>query len=401
MTNPFELNLRHVRALCEAARLQSLNRASTAAGLSQPALTQGLTKLEKQLGAALFERHSGGVATTAAGAAFVARAERALGHLGVASRRIARNASRGFAAPDRLMTGTQLDAFLHFADAQGYAGAAAASGISQPALHRAVRELEQICGTPLAERRGRGMMLTTAGSAMARGIRLARSELAAGIAETRPDTGEPGRIVIGAMPLSRALVLPRALSHMLADNPSTVLDIVEGSWRELVEPLLDGVIDLMIGALRDTVPPGVEQIPLFTDRPAIFARRGHPLAQRKASVADLRTQAWVIGPKGTPLRFHWERLFGETLPPVPVECGSVMVIRGLLMQSDLLTLLSPDQIAMEIETGMLVRIGSDLGRPSRMIGISVRSGWRPTRAQEQLIHHLKQASAETRLPESQ
>ena len=44
---------------------------------------------------------------------------------------------------------------------------------------------------------------------------------------------------------------------------------------------------------------------------------------------------------------------GAPPPAIPVECGSVMVIRGLLMQSDLLTLLSPDQIAVEIENSML------------------------------------------------
>ena len=141
MIRPFDLNLRHLRALGQVIAQGSLNRAAEAAGLSQPALTQGLAKLEKQLGVTLFDRHSDGVTPSPAGTALAERVERAFDQLASATRRSARGGTRGFARPELLMTATQLDAFLHFADAQGFAGAAAASGMSQPAVHRSVREL--------------------------------------------------------------------------------------------------------------------------------------------------------------------------------------------------------------------------------------------------------------------
>lgn len=397
MPKPFDLNLRHLRALDYGVKLRSLNRAAEASGMSQPALTQGLGKLERQLGVLLFDRHPDGVTPTPAGTALAERAARAFDCLATATRRAGRGGGRGFARPERLMTATQLEAFLHFADAQGFAGAASASGLSQPAIHRAVRELEQICAMPLAERRGRGMVMTPAGRALGRGVRLAAGEIAAGIAEACGEEGDAGRVAIGAMPLSRALLLPRALALFLKDAPRAVVDVVEGSWRELVDPLLDGVIDVMVGALREDAPPGVDQVPLFTDRLAIFGRRGHPLEGKPIDLATLSAQQWIVGPLGTPLRSHWEALFGTPAPQVPVECGSVMVIRGLLAQSDLLTLLSPDQVALEVEAGMLVRIGPDLPDTIRTIGISTRSGWRPTRAQALLIRHLHQATADTRL----
>lgn len=401
MIKPFDLNLRHLRALVSVVALRSLNRAAETAGLSQPALTQGLAKLERQLGVLLFDRHSGGVEPTMAGTALAERVERAFVHLAAAVRRQGRAAARGFSRPEQLMTATQLQAFLHFADAQGFAGAAAASGLSQPGIHRAVRELEQISGQALAERRGRGMALTPAGRAMARGVRLAAGEIAAGIAEALGETGAPSRIAIGAMPLSRALVVPRAIAHFLRDCPGTVVDVVEGSWRELVDPLLDGVIDLMIGALREKPPSEVEQVPLFTDRLAVFGRKGHPLAGRPVRMGELQAQSWVVGPQGTPLRAHWQALFAGDPPPVPVECGSVMVIRGLVMQSDLLTLLSPDQISVEIDAEMLVRIDLDLPGSVRTIGLTTRRGWRPTAPQQRLVDLLHQASVETRLHENQ
>ena len=157
----------------------------------------------------------------------------------------------------------------------------------------------------------------------------------------------------------------------------------------------------MIGALRSDPPPGIDQVPLFTDRLAIFARAGHPLAGKAVDLTQLAAQRWVVGPVGTPLRSHWETLFaGRPLPAVPVECGSVMVIRGLLAESDLLTLLSPDQIALEVDAGLLVRIGPDLTDTVRTIGITTRNGWRPTASQARLVALLHRASDETRLQEN-
>lgn len=392
---PFDFNLRHLRALGEIRTHGSLNRAAEAAGLSQPALTQGLGKIERQLGQRLFHRTHDGMAATPAGLALSERVERAFAFLAAGPRR---GGARGFARPDRLMTATQASAFLHFADAGGFTGGASASGLSQPAVHRAVRELEQVWGTPLAERRGRGMVLTPAGRTLARAIRLAAREIAAGIEEALGDTGVGGRIAIGAMPLSRALLIPHALADFVRETPGTIVDVVEGSWRELVDPLRDGAIDLMVGAIRPEPPAGIEQQPLFEDSLSVFARAGHPLAGRsRVTLSDLAGQAWVVGPAGTPLRSHWGDLFtGMVTPPVPVECGSVMVIRGLLAQSDLLTLLSADQVALEVDANMLVRIPIALPGTVRAIGIATRAGWRPTRAQSYLIDLIRKASRDTR-----
>ena len=74
---PFDLNLRHLRAIGHIIPERSLNRAADAAGLSQPALTQGLGKLERQLGTRLFERNPDGMTATAAGLALAERTERA------------------------------------------------------------------------------------------------------------------------------------------------------------------------------------------------------------------------------------------------------------------------------------------------------------------------------------
>ncbi|HEU4960712.1 MAG TPA: LysR substrate-binding domain-containing protein [Sphingomonas sp.] len=401
MIKPFDLNLRHLRALSAVIAEGSLSQAAEVTGLSQPALTQGLAKLERRLEVQLFDRRTDGVLPTQAGQVLAERTTRALACLAGGVRRVGRR-NRGFARPAQLMTATQLSAFLQFSAVQSFSGAAAATGLSQAAIHRAVRDLQQICGVQLVERRGRGVTLTTAGRALARGARLAEQEIAAGIMEARGDDRGSGRISIGAMPFCRALLLPRALAELLRIAPHTVVDVIEGSWRELIEPLADGVVDVTIGALREEAPTGIEQEPLFTDRLAIFGRPGHPALAGGASLELLRGQPWIVGPVGTPLRAHWEAMFGGgALPNVPIECGSVMVIRGLLAQSDLLTLLSPDQVALEVQSGMLVQIPPPVPAADRVIGLTVRSGWRPTHVQREFLRLIRLAALETRLQENQ
>jgi DNA-binding transcriptional LysR family regulator len=78
---------------------------------------------------------------------------------------------------------------------------------------------------------------------------------------------------------------------------------------------------------------------------------------------------------------------------VAIECGSVIVVRQLLVEGDFLTLLSPDQVAVELEAGWLARIGPAPGDPSRTIGITIRAAWRPTAMQRRFIALVEREAA--------
>lgn len=393
-----DLNFRHLRALSAIVTSGSMSGAAVAIGLSQPALTQGLAKLERCIGVDLFERRSDGVSPTPAGLALAARVDAAFALLAQGTKTAFRGRARGFGRPEQLMTATQVNALLQLFDAGSFVDAGRATGLSVPTIHRAVRGLEQICGVALIERRGRGVTPTVAGRQLVRALRLALSEIAAGLSEAASKVGQPSRIAIGAMPLSRALVLPHAIAAVLRQEPNVSIEIFEGAWRDLVEPLRDGLIDIMIGALRDEAPVDLEQRPLFVDRLVVVARGGHPLTLTGTpSLEKLAGYGWIVGQAGSPLRTRWEAVFkGRTLPPSPLECGSVMVIRGVLLNSDLLTLLSPDQIALEVGSGLLSAMALPSDDDARTIGITTRSGWRPTAVQRRFLDHVEAAVIATR-----
>ena len=383
--DPFDLNLRHLRALLAIGEHGSITAAADVVSLSQPALTQGLAKLERQIGYVLFERRSEGMVPTPVGEIVVARVRAAMDHLAAG----AKGLTRVFQQPDRLMTMTQLRAFLALADAGSFTAAAKETGLSQTAVHRAVGDLEQMIGGELVARRGRGVWLNAAGKRLARGTRLAIGEIAAAMADIGLEAG--GEVIaFGALPLSRPFLVPAAMARLNREAPTARFEVVEGSWRELVEPLRDGVIDVVVGALRPFDISDLHQVPLYEDRLVIAAGSQHPLAGPETpSLETLAAFPWIVAPANSPLRLQWERLFdGHALPPTPIECGSVMIIGRLLTDGDFLTLLSPDQVALQIRSGLLARVGQPLQDRTRLIGITTRRSWRPTTVQRRFLELL-------------
>lgn len=394
-TDPYELNLRHLRGSLAIAEFGSITAAAGAVSLSQPALTQGLAKLEGQFGYTLFERRSSGMVATPMGQIVLTRAAAALDHLSQA----AKGLSSIFQYPERLMTMTQLRAFVALAEAGSFAAAAQHNAMSQTAVHRGVGDLEKMIGGRLVERRGRAVWLNPAGKRLARGARLAIAELAAAIADLGLDNVSGSEeIAFGALPLSRPFLVPTAMARMARAEPRAAFKVLEGSWRELVEPLRDGVIDMIVGALRPYEVADLYQQPLFEDRLVVVAGSRHPLADvPQPTLEQLAAFPWVVAPVNTPLREQWERMFGAgKRPATPIECASVMIIGRLLTESDFLTLLSPDQVALQIRSGLLTRIGEPLEETQRLVGITYRRSWRPTAIQRRFIELLKGASAEIR-----
>src|SRR5882757_221578 len=92
MSAVFDLNLRHLDALCVIDRAGSMSAGAQQVNLSQPALAQAVSKIERVLGARLFEREPGGMTPTAAGRIVIIRVERSLRYLTQGTRLVRRSA---------------------------------------------------------------------------------------------------------------------------------------------------------------------------------------------------------------------------------------------------------------------------------------------------------------------
>ena len=378
-----ELNLRHLRAFVKTCELGTLLAAARAVHLSQPALTQGLKRLEDRLETSLFDRHSDGMQPTEAAQRILPRIRTALDR--IRSTRV---------------TQTQVRAFVTLARTGSYSAASSVSGLASASLHRAVRDLEAALGQQLVARKGRAVKLTNAGRSAARRFRLAYADLSAAIEELDHFRGASGpRLAVGAMPLCRARVLPAAIVAFRREHAASCIMVAEGSYAELIEPLRDGELDFLIGALRSPGPePDLRQWALFEDRPAVIARSGHPLAKPgDVELTELAAFEWCLPPRGVPLRERWHLMFehaGIAPPAVRVECGSALTIRQILRDSNCLTVLSRDQVALELEAGWLTVIAPTPASQQRTIGITCRADWHPTPLQRDFLAVLENRAAQ-------
>ncbi|CAN5534309.1 LysR family transcriptional regulator [soil metagenome] len=386
---PFDLNLRHLRALLAVKEYGSVIAAASIVNLSQPALTHGIVKLERQFGYPLFERRTNGMVATSIGDMVTERVASAMEHLATGTQALA----GGIAQPERRITMTQLRAFIALVDAGSFTAAGETAGLSQTAVHRAVRELETGIRKKLVERRGRGVALNAAGQRFARSTRLAIGEIGAIFSELGLDPGGLS-IAVGTMPLARPFLVPEAMAKMVVEKSAAGFRVFEGSWSELVEELREGKIDMVVGELRPYEVSDLSQQPLYHDPLVIVAGVQHPLVGDAEPTLDtLATYPWIVGPVNSPLRAEWEQLFaGRPLPECPIECGSVMIIGRLLTSGNFLTVLTPDQVALQIRSGLLARVGPPLSDSRFLMGITTRRGWRPTAVQRQFMAQLQQVA---------
>ncbi len=393
-------NLRHLRAFCEVAEHRSITHAAEQVFLSQPAITQAVAKMERQLDTQLFERQSDGMYPTKAGNLYAQRARRALELICQGCQealRIGKESGDGRqTAVEQMLTATQLNSLIAVANARNFSLAARIVGTSQPALLRSARDLESLLEIPLFEKTSQGIELTRAAQALVQRVKLAVAEMAQGNAEISALKGvDNGIIVIGSMPLARHGILPAAINALAAELPEVRVSVVAAPYAELLHGLRHGEMDLLIGALRDPLPvEDVEQETLFHDPLAIVARSGHPLtAAKRITLNDLAAYPWAVPPHGTPTRDSFELLMnGMTTSGGLVESSSIVLIISLLLESDRLTLISRQQIRREQDQGLVTTLPYDMSSTRRPIGLTTRRNWRPTATQVRFIELLRETA---------
>jgi DNA-binding transcriptional LysR family regulator len=163
----------------------------------------------------------------------------------------------------------------------------------------------------------------------------------------------------------------------------------------LLHELRHGQIDIVIGALRVPNPAAdVTQEALFSDPLSIVVRPDHPiLGSRLPGARELAALDWIVPIEGAPARASFMAFFaanGISAPARLIECSSQVAVRGLLLRSDRVALLSAAQVAFETAAGQLAVLPMSLPGTERDIGLATRADWRPTSAQARLLDLVRQ-----------
>lgn len=388
------MNLRHLRAFAEVCRQSGISAASEIIHLSQPAITQALAKLERDLDAQLFVRSSRGMFQTEAGKALLHRVDRAFSFLDAGTTR-----SQGHTYSASI-TSTQLRALIGVAKHGNFSIAARAMGLAQPSLYKSAKDLEALSRDRFFVKTQKGIDLSPSAERLLRAGRLAFSELDHAIDDIvilKGDSG--GSLRLGSLPLVRASILPEALNILAENFPRLKIQVIDSSYDEMLHALRHGEIDLILGALRDPIPaPDVVQEPLFNDRLGIYCGPSHPLrGVRNPRKTDIAAYPWVIARHGAPTRAHFESFFGDLpegqLGPI-LESNSPVLVRGLLSGSNRLTMTSKSQVAKDVEMGQMFTVRVDPGDDPRPIGVTYRDNWSPTAIYSDFLDILRFSAAD-------
>jgi DNA-binding transcriptional LysR family regulator len=237
----------------------------------------------------------------------------------------------------------QLNAFLAIVSTGSLGRAAEMLHVTQPALSRTVRRLEEQVGAPLFERHSKGMQLTAIGSALLPHATLLQREAEHATEEINAMRGlAKGTIRVGAVGSIASLVLPLAISAVLRKWPNLTVFVIEGVWDRLAEALVKHEIDLALGVAAAST----DDIDAITDcrwkdKSYVVAAINHPLRRkRKLLLADTLKEQWAIPPKGTGPYEHMQQVFrkhGLGLPNIVVETRSILVLKSLVTRSGFLS----------------------------------------------------------------
>jgi DNA-binding transcriptional LysR family regulator len=276
--------------------------------------------------------------------------------------------------------------------------AAQALGISQPALSKSLRRLEDYLRVKLFERTPRGLMLTEYGRELAERVRpiaVDLKEAERAIAAIRD--GVQGQVTVGCSPSPMSRVLPQAVARLIERHDALRITVIGGLNDRLIEQLQAGEIDLVLSNLvDDRAVPDLRQETLYTDRVVVAARADHPLARRRSLKPDaIRPYRWALPGANVVTRRHLETTLvrlGLGPPALALESDSVPFMSAILRETDCLGYLPEVTLQAGREGAGLAELDLPALAWLRPMGVTVRRQGVVSPASENLLSMLRQVS---------
>jgi len=239
------------------------------------------------------------------------------------------------------MTLVQLRHLISLAESGSFSKSAQGLYITQPALSRSIRALEDELGMPLFDRVGRRIELTAFGREVverAKQLVFEASELRDSGRRMREGQGGVLRIGMGSGP--GAMLMTPLLMRMATRHPKVRVVIARGGTDMLAQSLRDRLLDALVVDARSLKPADDLLVTELREMRGVFmCRRGHPLTRSRKGVTFEMVRRYPIA--STPLSDEVARGLIETYGPeahpercVTVQCEEVASLVDVARQSD-------------------------------------------------------------------
>lgn len=290
-----------------------------------------------------------------------------------------------------------LRCFIELAECGKVTATANALNVTQPAVSKTIRELEDILQTRLFERDGATFQLTAQGRTFLRYAEASLGALGDGVRATLSSRrAQLADVTIGALSSVAASFLPDVVLEF--DRPDAALiRVVTGPNTYLLDELLAGKVDFVVGAMPDrNRMAGLRFEHLYADRITFLVRRGHRLADMDS--VDMRRIAEypVLVPSAlSNIRLALDTALmsqGVTNLPQLIEAASPEFARGYVRKSDAIWAASFGASEDDVVTGRLTPLNLDAGYLPVPVGVTTRRSARLSAPAQRLVECMRRVA---------
>lgn len=303
-----------------------------------------------------------------------------------------------------LLDSRRLKHFLAIYDLKSIGQAAEKVFLTQPALSKSLRQLEEDLKVKLFDRTPLGVVPTVYGDALAQHARVIRSEMRHAETEISNLRGAvKGHVTVGVGPSIAASLMPLATEKLRKAKPGIRFTITEGLVDVLLPALRRGELDLAVGAWPRPADSDISAETLLRDRVCVIAGPKHPLTRKKVvELSDLLEFPWVLPPETQRFRQLLEETFlAQGLsPPIPtVTSNSANFIRTVLLDNQSLSFLPLQSLPVRNRPSALVSLG--VAGLSREVDVTIAFRERAvlSPAAHALIAALREVAKDNERPE--
>lgn len=269
----------------------------------------------------------------------------------------------------------QLKHFVAVFEQRNLSKAAEAIPLSQPALTRSMKTLEDQLGVELFARHARGATPTAAGERLYHHAKSILAECARARRDAQQPVGElAGSVALGVGALFATRIIDDMIGRFCVDNPKVRVHLQQGYFEDLVNALDLGQIEVAFTNFPLLVlPDSMEFEPLVQVHTSVFAASSHPLAKTPSpTLEQLRDARWASVDQPHALEVL-DSLFisaGIAAPRPALQANSLTLIKSLVSAGGFVGLIPDHLLREELEQGSVVRLdvpGTPLVRSAGLI----------------------------------
>ncbi len=277
------------------------------------------------------------------------------------------------------ITYRHLQCFIEIVRQNSVTRAADVLALTQPAVSKKLKELEDMLDVRLMERSKKGIELTQFGEVFLKYAGASLSALREGTDSIiQAQMKGSMRISVGVLPTVAANMIPQAVLKFRQSGMDVTLNLISGPNSLLLGQLRVGELDLVVGRLAEPkLMTGLSFQHLYSEIVTFVVRPGHPLLKRNSlNIQDIRNYNVIFPTKDSIIATSAERFLisqGVGMLSDKIETISVSFGKEYIRQSDAIWVISRGVVAREIEEGDLVELPIDTKETLGPVGLTTRA----------------------------